>query len=36
MLQKLDEFCKFFDAMMLNYTIKDDKKRSYHRKNHSV
>lgn len=27
-----DEFCKFFDAMMLKYTIKDTKKRSYHRK----
>ena len=27
-----DVFCKFFDAMMENYTLKADKKRQYHRK----
>ena len=27
----LDEFCKFFDAMMEKYTIKEAKKRNYHR-----
>ena len=26
-----DDFCKFFDAMMEKYTIKESKKRSYHR-----
>ena len=26
-----DDFCKFFDAMMAKYTLKSDKKRSYHR-----
>ena len=26
-----DDFCKFFDAMMSKYTIKEAKKRAYHR-----
>ena len=26
-----DDFCKFFDAMMAKYTLRADKKRSYHR-----
>ena len=26
-----DDFCKFFDAMMEKYTIKEAKKRNYHR-----
>ena len=26
-----DDFCKFFDAMMAKYTIKEQKKREYHR-----
>ena len=26
-----DDFCKFFDAMMEKYTIKEAKKRIYHR-----
>ncbi len=26
-----DDFCKFFDAMMEKYTIKETKKRNYHR-----
>ena len=26
-----DDFCKFFDAMMENYTLKSAKKRRYHR-----
>ena len=26
-----DDFCKFFDAMMEKYTIKESKKRNYHR-----
>ena len=26
-----DDFCKFFDAMMSKYTIKEQKKREYHR-----
>ena len=26
-----DDFCKFFDAMMAKYTIKEGKKRNYHR-----
>lgn len=26
-----DDFCKFFDAQMLKYTIKDSHKRQYHR-----
>ena len=26
-----DDFCKFFDAMMKNYTLKSDNKRAYHR-----
>ena len=26
-----DDFCKFFDAMMKNYTIKESQKRNYHR-----
>ena len=25
-----DDFCKFFDAMMSKYTIKEQKKREYH------
>ena len=25
------DFCKFFDAMMAKYTIKECKKRKYHR-----
>ena len=27
-----DDFCKFFDAMMIKYTLKSNKKRKYHRK----
>ncbi len=26
-----DDFCKFFDAMIRNYTLKSAKKRHYHR-----
>ena len=26
-----DDFCKFFDTMMAKYTIKEQKKREYHR-----
>ena len=26
-----DDFCKFFDAMMAKYTVKDARKRPYHR-----
>ena len=26
-----DDFCKLFDAMMEKYTIKEAKKRNYHR-----
>ena len=26
-----DDFCKFFDAMVEKYTIKEAKKRNYHR-----
>ena len=26
-----DDFCKFFDAMMKKYTIKEARKRNYHR-----
>ena len=26
-----DDFCKFYDAMMAKYTIKEAKKREYHR-----
>ena len=26
-----DDFCKFFDAMLAKYTIKEQKKREYHR-----
>ena len=26
-----DDFCKFYDAMMAKYTIKEAKKRVYHR-----
>ena len=26
-----DDFCKFFDAMMAKYTVKDYRKRPYHR-----
>jgi len=27
----VDDFCKFFDAMMAKYTLKTGKKRAYHR-----
>lgn len=27
-----DDFCKFFDAMMIKYMLKSNKKRKYHRK----
>ena len=26
-----DDFCRFFDAQMEKYTIRDSKKRKYHR-----
>ena len=26
-----DDFCRFFDAMMEKYTLRDPKKRKYHR-----
>ena len=26
------DFCKFFDAMMKKYTLREGKKRNYHRK----
>ncbi len=26
-----DDFCKYFEAMMEKYTIKESKKRNYHR-----
>ena len=26
-----DDFCQFFDAMMEKYTLKEAKKRKYHR-----